>query len=318
MRITLVVPGLLALPPAELAQVNALRRVAAVATVHSFPGLDEAILADLGCDAQPAPLAASGAGIDVGRAWVARADPVAMTVGHDDVRLAGCVLDLDDTERRQLVDLLATHFAADGLAFAAPRADAWFVSIATPQQVTTTAAEAVGDRALRALLPSGPDAARWRRWLTEAQMLLHDHPLARRDGLPVHGVWFSGGGVLPGPEGIAAFEARAPGGRHGDVLRGLARVARCTAGHPVASLPEAVAASSHDRLAIALPPVDSVAELARIARDFLLPAIDASHFSLIADGNGTAARWSLQRPSWLARLSRRQAAFVVPETIDRA
>lgn len=315
MRITLVVPGLLALPPEAFAQVNALGRLAALATVQSFPGLDEALLADLGCDAQPAPLAASGAGIDAGSAWIARADPVSMIVGHDDVRLGGCVLDLDDGERRQLVDLLARHFGADGLVFAAPRADAWFVSIATPQRVSTTSAEAVGDRTLRALLPSGPDAARWRRWLTEAQMLLHDHALARRDGRPVNGVWFSGGGVLPKSAGVPMFDARAAAGRHGDVLRGLAHLAQCVAG-PVAPLSEVP--RSPERLVIALPPVETPAELAGVARDFLVPALDASHFRLIADGNGRAASWSVYRPSWLARLTRRQAAFVVPESIDRA
>ena len=107
--------------------------------------------------------------------------------------------------------------------------------------------------------------------MTEVQMLLHDHPLARRHGKPVHGVWFSGGGVLPKPAGIPAFEARAAAGRDGDVLRGLARVAQGVAG-PVGPLTEL--RQSRERLVVALPRVESPADLADLARDFLAPALD--------------------------------------------
>lgn len=317
MRITLVVPGLLGVAPDVLARDAALSQVASLAEPQPVPDLDRAVLDDLDGDAEPAPLAADGAGIDVGSAWVVRADPIAMQVGRDDVRLAGVVCDLSDDERHALLALLGAHFASDGLRFVAPRADAWFALYPTPQRIRTTPPGAVGRRALRDCLPFGPDAARWRRWLTETQMLLHEHPLARRDGLPVTGVWFSGGGALPRGGAVPAFDAYAAEGRFGDLLRGLASLAQRPA-RPITPLPRALAAQSTDRIAIALPPIESGADLSAAMRDFVAPALhalrrgDASAIRLIADGNGTAASWSMQRPHWLARLLRRQATFIAP------
>jgi hypothetical protein len=247
-----------------------------------------------------------------------RADPASMIVGRDDVRMAGLVHDLDEREQSTLLALLSAHFAVDGLTFFAPRADAWFASSATPQSVHTTAVEAIGDRPLRECLPTGPDAARWRRWLTEAQMLLHDHALAQRAAAPVNALWFSGGGVLPHAVSIPAFEAYAAAGRHGDVARGLARVTGRTA-RPLVPLPEALARRSNGRIVCALSALDSVEDLAMLARDFAAPAVDAlyrghaSAVKLIASGNGSIACWSAQRPSWVARAWRRKAAFTIPE-----
>jgi hypothetical protein len=322
MRITLVAPGLLALPSEALAQATSLSQLAAIAGVHDAPGLDEALLADLGCEAQPAPLAAAGAGIDVGTTWVVRADPVSMIVGREDVRLAGLVDDLDEAERSALLALLDGHFAGDGLAFFAPRADAFFASIATPQQVRTAAIEAVGNRPLRECIPAGPDAPRWRRWLTEAQMLLHDHALAQRAGLPVNALWFAGGGVLPNASSIPAFDAYAAAGRHGDVVRGLVRVGERRA-RPITPLPEALTKSASGHVVSALSALRSPVDLATLVRDFVTPAVDAlyrgdaSAVKLIASGNGIMASWSAQRPSWTARLRRKQSRFVAPETLDR-
>jgi hypothetical protein len=232
--------------------------------------------------------------------------------------MAGLVHDLDEREQSPLLALLSAHFAADGLTFFAPRADAWFASSATPQSVHTTAVEAIGDRPLRECLPAGPDAARWRRWLTEAQMLLHDHALAQRPVAPVNALWFSGGGVLPHAVSIPDFEAYAAAGRHGDVARGLARVTGRTA-RPLVPLPEALARRSNGRIVCALSALDSVEDLAMLARDFAAPAVDAlyrghaSAVKLIASGNGSIACWSAQRPGWVARAWRRKAAFAIPE-----
>lgn len=318
MRITLVVPGLLALPSEALARISALSRLAALATVESCPDLDTALLADLNSDLPPAPLAALGAGLDLGQAWVVRADPVALVVGRNDVRLAGFAFDLDEAERGGLIALFNAHFAEDGLAFAAPRADAWFASSATTHEIATTSVDAIGGKPLRDRLPTGRDAARWRRWLTEAQMLLHDHPLARREGTPVHGLWFSGGGALIERAPIAAFDARAAEGRYGDVLRGLAQVARRVAA-PVAPLADVLAKRTTDSVVVALAPIESAGDLEPLACDFLEPALDAllrasaSAVKLIASGDGNVASWSAARASWLARLFPQQRPFVTPD-----
>lgn len=317
MRITLVVPDLFDAAPDVLARDAVLARVASLADPQPLSDLDRAVIDDLHCDAEPAPLAALGASLDVGDAWVVRADPIALQVGRDDVRLAGVVSGLSDEERNTLLALLGEHFASDGLRFVAPRADAWFALCATPQRTRTTSPGAIGRRALRDCLPAGPDAARWRRWLTEAQMLLHEHPLTDRDGLPVNGIWFSGGGVLPQAGTIAAFDACAAEGRSGDLVRGLAALAQ-RAAKPIVPLPRALATRSTNRIVMALPAIESPAAVTTVSRDFIAPALhalhrgDASAVRLIASGNGTAASWSIERQGWLARLLRRRAAFIAP------
>jgi hypothetical protein len=317
LRITFVLPGLLALPSEALAHESALSRIASLATPAPELDLDAALLADLSLDAAPAPLAALGAGVDVANRWVIRADPVTMVVGRDDARLGGYVHDLADAERTMLLALLNAHFAIDGLVFSAPRADAWFATSAAPHAIDTTSVEQAEGRTLRGLLPSGPDAARWRRWLTEAQMLLHEHTLAARADRPVNALWFSGGGMLPDISSLPSVHASAAPGRDGDLLRGIARVRGDDAALP-GPLDAALKDTNREALILALAPVDSSAALARAARDFLAPALDAlehgrvSSVKLIADGERGTASWHARRRAWLARLTQRRSRFVPP------
>ena len=321
MRITLVVPGLLALPAETLAREPALSRIAALADPAPEADLDTALLDELSLDAAVAPLAACGAGLDVAQRWVIRADPVTMTVGREDARLAGHVHDLDDAERATLLALMNAHFAVDGLRFAAPRADAWFAISDAAHAVITHPAERAAGRPLRELLPSGPDAARWRRWLTEAQMLLHDHALATRPR-PVNALWFSDGGMLPDAQRVPRVFAAAPVGRHADVLRGIARMRSCNVEH-VATLDAVLANAKTDIAAIVLDPVAAGTALAPAARDFVEPALErlergaVSSLRLIADGKQLAASWNVQRPSLLSRLRGRRARFAFEPVASR-
>jgi hypothetical protein len=320
LRITLVVPGLLSIPSEALARDAALSRIASLATPAPERDLDAAVLADLSLDAPPAPLAAVGAGIDVATRWAIRADPVTMVVGRDDARLGGYVLDLDDAERTLLLGLLNAHFASDGLLFSAPRADAWFATSAVPYAIDTTSVEQAAGRALRNLLPSGPDAPRWRRWLTEAQMLLHEHALAARAGRPVTALWFSGGGVLPDASRVPAVRACAAQSRDGDLLRGIAQLRGDDAALP-ANLDAMLQSANGEAVVIGLAAVDSTDALTSASRDFLAPALDAlgqqrvSSVKLIANGEGGAASWHARRPSWFARLTQRRSRFVPPQRV---
>jgi hypothetical protein len=272
------------------------------------------MLEALGIDAAAAPLAALGAGVDVGSRWVARADPVAMSVTHDDVRIAARVDDLDAREASDLLARLSAHFADDGLAFAAPRPDAWFVTSERPFELRTTPVDAAVGRPLRDRLPSGADAAPWLRWLTESQMLLHEHALAARASQPVNGLWFSQGGALPPPRDVPRLAVQRSAARAGDVAEGLARLA----GHdatPLTTLDELIAANG-DAVAV-LPPVAAAADVERFDREWLVPAQEAldamriARLTIIADGHGVAACWNVARRRWLDRL-RRPARFDLP------
>jgi hypothetical protein len=325
MELVLVAPGLLALAPEALARDATLSRVAAAAEPIVVDDLDQALLGALDMVVPAAPLAALGAGIDPAGRFVIRADPVTMRVTHDDVRIAARVDDLDAREAAALVTLLDAHFAAEGLTFHAPRGDAWFATCHTAQEIAATPLDAAIGRALRPCLPTGTDAGRWRRWLTEAQMLLHEHALGSRVH-PVNGLWFSGGGMLRVPEasrGVSGSDGGLPSicagsGRDGDVARGIARLAGSGAlpGTSVAAVLAAAGAAA--RVVIVQPRADEDGDAATTAAPIAaaLRALDRGQLErldLVADGRGVAATWSMGRPSLWRRIAPRTARFAPPE-----
>jgi hypothetical protein len=317
MRLTLAVPHLLALDAAALAAAPSLARLARYA---GPPDTRRGDLDTLLASASPAsatagsaPLAAVGAGLDAGTSYVLRADPVSLVAGRNDVALAARIDDLDGDEAAAMIGTLNAHFAGDGLTFRAPRADAWFVLQDAAPDLTTTPLAAVRG-AIYPWLPAGGDAARWRRWLSEMQMLLHAHPAnaAReaRGRVPVTGVWISEGGRgadLPRGDPTAIF---VPPGAPGDVARGLARLRGMATAEP----PKRFADLPLQRDAIVVLAHGDAADAPQLLADWLGPAVAAlergtlASLSLLADGDGIAAAWHAVRPTWRARALARMAA----------
>ncbi|GMU71852.1 MAG: hypothetical protein AMXMBFR42_13120 [Burkholderiales bacterium] len=326
MRFTFVVPGLASLDRAALASSRSLARIASWASVRSESrGWRAALLSALGAphtdtahDLPAAPLAALGAGADPHGGFALAADPVALVAGREDVAIAGRVDDLGAADARALVAALDAHFADDGLAFEAPRPDAWFAFARRRPDLRTTPLDAALGSAMSGLLPKGGDARTWLRWATEIQMLLAAHPVnaerERRGLAPMNGLWFWGGGTLADVGLVAPFRAHAPDGAEGDFLRGLAR----HAGGESLALPssfeaaiEAVpAARPATHVAAMLPPVADAHALAALDRAWLEPATRwlergrIASLALVADeGSGAAATtWTARRPSMPARL----------------
>ncbi len=114
-------------------------------------------------------------------------------------------------------------------------------------------------------LPQGDHARPWRRWLSEMQMLLHEHPAnaarAAQGRSPVTGVWIAEGGVLARIRTDSARDPRvyAAAGRAGDVARGIARAG----GRAATPVPAdfAALAAGEDALVV-LPPLASASDLA--------------------------------------------------------
>ena len=328
MRVTLAVPDLLAADRAALARSAPLARVAAYAAAAPTAATDLAAAliaaAGLPADTPLAPLAAAGAGAATGDAYVLRADPVALVAGRDDVLLAGRVDDLADADAAALVAALNAHFAPDGLVFHAPRADAWFVAVRGDARPETTPLPAVRG-AIGAHLPRGPHRAVWRRWLSEMQMLLHEHPVnaAReaRGQAGVTGIWISDGGTLPGGAFAHASAFFAPPGRAGDVARGLAR----TAGADAAPVPAGYAAlAAGTDVIVVLPPLSAAGALPALEHAWLAPALAAlergslAQLTLIASERDAAAwTWTAARPPVTRRIGARLAprAFAVPARV---
>ncbi len=323
MRLTLAVPDLLVQDRAALAA------VASLATLARFSGppdvqrgtLDDFLVTPLG--AGTAPLAALGAGYAGGASYVLRADPVSLVAGRSDVALAARIDDLDRDESQALIATLDAHFNGDGLAFHAPRPDAWFLEVAgdpTRDPCLSTTPLAVVRSAIYPHMPVGADAPKWRRWMSEMQMLLHEHPVnsarAARGWVPVTGIWISGGGRLVDSDDAPAAQTFAAAGSAGDVARGLA----LRRGNAVQLPPSHFSGLPTFGSAVVVLPRGTSTSIGELDRGWLKPAIAAlaqgalDGLTLLADGQGVAAAWHAQRPSFtrraLATIARRP--FVPP------
>jgi hypothetical protein len=155
--------------------------------------------------------------------------------------------------------------------------------------------------------------------MTEAQMLLHEHPLASRHR-PVNALWFSHAGCLPATWRAPAISAYGRASRTLDVAAGIAR----SGGARVAALTtcDDLLAGTNDAIAVAeaLQDPDGVARLARAWLEPLVAALDARRIAtlaIVADGGGSAASWRLSPSSWLDRLRGRRSRFEAPRGVRR-
>ena len=193
MHAELVVPGLLGggdgprVPALELLLARGRRKDAGGEALEDW--VREAF--ELGDDAFPAgalSVLASGASPGA-EAWM-RADPVHLRVMRDRaVVMPAEALELSTEEARALCEALNAHFA--GMEFTPVQARRWYAR--APQTAVIDAAHPLRS-AGRAAEPPAHAAA----LLTEAQMVLHAHPVneAReaRGAPPVNSLWLWGGG----------------------------------------------------------------------------------------------------------------------------
>jgi hypothetical protein len=330
MHLTLVAPNLLAVDRAALAGVPALARLAGYAGPPSTVegGIDDAlVVAARGAHgASHATLAALGAGFAPGAALVLHADPVSLVAGRDDVLLEGRVDDLSADDGAALLATLDRSFAEVGIAFHAPRPDAWFVTAPDPLPPVTTPLAAVRGP-IGAQLPRGERGGTWRRWLSEMQMLLHEHPVnvrREREGrAQVTGIWVWGGGMPDAGQPTTTAAIHAPVGRIGDVARGIAVRSGTQARLPPAGFANLPV---RDEAIIVLPALLDAKALPEFVRAWLEPALAAldqgtlESLALIADGDSLvrAQVWNARRISWRQRLRARfsEPAFAPPEPDD--
>lgn len=148
------------------------------------------------------------AGDAAGSAWL-RADPVYVRPDINGARLLahGDALALTDRDSTALLPALKPLFGDSGFLLDAPTPIRWYLQLPAGTRLPTFAspAEALGadlfDHLPGGDSADGPESRRWRALLSEAQVVLHNHPLnAERieAGLPpINSLWFWGGGVLP-------------------------------------------------------------------------------------------------------------------------
>jgi len=153
-----------------------------------------------------APLTLAFDGGDAADGYWLRADPVHLLAHRDRLTLLDPgALNPRAEEATELVALLNRHFSGDGLVFQAPHPARWYVRApGAPRLATRELMQAAG-RDIAGALPTGEDSLRWRRVLTEIQMLMHEHAVNQareaRGELPINSVWLWGGGKRPAVPG---------------------------------------------------------------------------------------------------------------------
>lgn len=172
------------------------------------------------------------AGDAEGAAWL-RADPVYVQPDINGARLLshGDALSLSAADSAAFLPALKPLFGDAGLPLDAPTPDRWYLRLppGAPLPVMASLDQATGAD-LFDQLPEGPDGRRWRALLSEAQVVLHNHPRnaerAAAGLAPVNSLWFWGAGRLPDrvatrhsgvfsdDDALVAF-ARAAGVHHG-------------------------------------------------------------------------------------------------------
>lgn len=210
----LVIPGLLGPVPESVAQspaagqrFSALERLLSRSSSRALPYTDSAgLLAHcLGVDAgmlAAGPVGFAGADGDPGDAYWFRVDPVHLRADRDRLLVFGPgALDVTPDEVQSVAETCHGLLAEDGMSLR-PAGDHWYLSVPDTPSVRMASIHAVSGHYMDAYLPSGDDARRWNRLLSELQMLLHTLALneARdaRGQFTINGLWPWGGGRWPG------------------------------------------------------------------------------------------------------------------------
>lgn len=283
--LTLLVPGLSAVPADG-----------AVRELHRFAVRDElpvngvaATIAWLAGINGPLPAAALSWLAATGTAPsgpVTRIDPVNLMPDADGLRLLpAAALGLDDADSATLA-----AFLANGHQFPVTRAGAWFWLAPQPLEGLAFASiYEVAGLQIGSFLPAGGERMTVRRWLNEAQMILHDCPVNRRridSGLPtINSVWPWGDGELPGALDWSFTHAYADE----PAIAGIAQLAGTSTQGALRAFDEL-----GDRGNVFV----WVDELADVEVRWLKPVMDALHARqldelVVLDGLGT--RWTLRR-----------------------
>ncbi len=217
LHLTLFIPDLLpssgtlaALPGDNGAPV--LQRLFGRGVVERFPAIDsemwlcQAFEVEQREDWPVAALTAAVDGLDTGSDWWLRADPLHLQLQRNQTRvIAAPALPVSEDDAAALTAALNAHFSAEGLAIVAAQPSRWYIRQTEPVSLSAPALSTLAGRPLPLNALTGSRASHWHRVLTEAQMVLHEHPAnqAREArGLPaVNSLLLWGGGRKPAVPG---------------------------------------------------------------------------------------------------------------------
>lgn len=129
--------------------------------------------------------------------WL-RADPVSLLPDLNAVWIRpGAALDCQGPAFQELKAL----FAEAGLRFDLPHPQRGYLRLDAVPDCRFQPPASLAGESLDRVMPSGPDAARWRRLLNDSQIILHQHRDPTDSRTP-GGLWFWGAGQLPSADSV--------------------------------------------------------------------------------------------------------------------
>lgn len=216
-HLTLFIPDLLPPPGAETLMggndsAPVLRRIFGCGELLRFPAIDaevwlcQAFEVEQREDWPVAPLTAAVDGLPAESGWWLRADPVHLQLQRNHTRLlAAPALALDAQEAAALAETLNRHFSGEGHQLVAPHPARWYFRQDETIGLAAPVHGALAGRPLPRNPLAGSRASHWHRVLTEAQMLLHEHPVNQtreaRGLPPANSLLLWGGGRKPAVPG---------------------------------------------------------------------------------------------------------------------
>lgn len=132
--------------------------------------------------------------------WL-RADPLKLHADLRQVYSGGNNYFIFTREELQvLADVLNQHFSMQGLAFFPISEREWYCRVDEKLQIQTFSPLSLTGKPIYEYMPKGPDRLKIGRWLTEIQMLLHNHPIniarRRKNLISLDSLWFWGSGSM--------------------------------------------------------------------------------------------------------------------------
>lgn len=208
------------------------------------------------------------AGDAAGHAWL-RADPVYIQPDINGARLLahGDALALATRDTDALLPALKPLFGDAGFPIDAPVPTRWYLRLPEGARLPAMAdpAQALGADIFDHL-PEGNEGRRWRALLSEAQVVLHNHPHNERriaaGQAPINSLWFWGAGRVPDHVRSGFREVLSDD----DAMQAFG----AAAGAEGSNLPERWPAGGADRLV----DLRHLRDLAALDRDWLSPLLD--------------------------------------------
>lgn len=221
-------------------------------------------------------------------------------------------LDFGSSELQPVVDELRTMFEHEGLEWRPTGGGFGLLRLDDAPDCSFLPPDAVHGMRLDEVLPTGPEASRWRRLINESQMVFHQfRSMGRADQQGV-GLWFWGAGTNLGPAGASGPVCvidRSESESRSAIVTGLARWLGAERLDPGTRFEDLPAACGYVHWP--LQDTDVQAALARLVDTWLAPAMQALRRGRLTEIAvvGSSGCWRLGRLDALAFWRRSVAGF---------